>query len=176
MAAIDYGAIGFKNGKLISTGFVTPMEETCGFSDKEHLLSGETRSFSGNYFLVVGNNEVVLGFYKAMMRWWSITNDRIDNGIEYFDWGAYNGWKYWYKALISDNHSVTIKVRPRNGYYVAKIDMVDTRTQEHEYYKVYFGYGVDFDFYVRTKRVNYYRSPEFFFNDVKYKISRLFRR
>ena len=30
MAMLDYGAIGFKNGKLISTGFFTPMKETCG--------------------------------------------------------------------------------------------------------------------------------------------------
>lgn len=40
MAFIDYGAIAFKNRKLISSEMFTPMSETCGFSDEDGLLPG----------------------------------------------------------------------------------------------------------------------------------------
>lgn len=36
MAAIDYGAIAFKNGKLISIKCFTPMIDTVGWEDTEN--------------------------------------------------------------------------------------------------------------------------------------------
>ena len=33
MAMMDYGAIAFKNGKLISTGMFTPMQDMVGWED-----------------------------------------------------------------------------------------------------------------------------------------------
>lgn len=48
-----------------------------------------------------------------------------------------------------------MKVTKRNGYYVFKWKYKGNR------YKVYFGYGVDIDYYKKYRIVNYYRSPEF---------------
>jgi hypothetical protein len=58
-----------------------------------------------------------------------------------------------------------MKVTKRNGYYVFKWKYKGDK------YKVYFGYGVDFDYYKKYKIVNYYRSPKF----MIYKIPRIIK-
>lgn len=39
MAMIDYGAIAFKNGKLISTGMFTPMKDMVGWEDTKKVIN-----------------------------------------------------------------------------------------------------------------------------------------
>ena len=180
MAMIDYGAIAFKNGNLISTGMFTPMEETCGFSDKDVPLPQTESSFDGNYFVVLGNDRLVLGFYKTSLHWWhdlfsdeKDPNVRYDVGGEFFGMSDYTGWKRWEKTFtLGCGNWTDVTVKPRNGYYVARFSMDDDK------YKVYFGYGVDLPFYKRTRRVNYYRSPEYLFKKIrwKFKLNRFFRR
>ena len=172
MAMIDYGAIAFKNGKLISTDMFTPMEETCGFSDKDTPLPHKKSSFAGNHFVVLGNEKLVLGFYKTIFRWW---NDRLeeaedpkvryDVGGEFFGMSDYTKWSRWEKTFWFDDTWTEVVVKPRNGYYVARFSINGDR------YKVYFGYGVDFPFYQKTRRVNYYRSPEYFAKHAVWRIA-----
>ena len=161
MAIIDYGAIAFKNGKLISTEMFTPMEETCGFSDKQNILPGTDHSFDGNHFVTIGNRQFIVGFYKESVSWcfdhgktWN--ENRYEGGVELVSWSDYHGWTRWEKSFSTFRQEREITVKPRNGYYVAKV-IIETDT-----YKVFFGCGVDLNFYKRTGRVNYYRSPEYY--------------
>lgn len=169
MAMIDYGAIAFKNGKLISTEMFTPMRETCGFSDEDKRLPGSDVSFDGNYFVVLGNTDIVFGFYKTAIHWWRNTSYEPSGG-EFFGASDYVGWRYWYRFFFIKNEVVELKVRPRNGYYVARFSINGDR------YKVYFGYGVDFPFYQKTRRVNYYRSPEYLVIKTKWIIKNNIKR
>ena len=177
MAVIDYGAIGFKNGKLISTGMFTPMEITCGFSDKDACLPKMDTTFANNYFLTIGNEDILIGFYKEQIQWWvSHTSSGKEDpeldyevGSTYFNCTPYSGWRSYDDFLLCKSCGADIHIKKRNGYYVAYIyikknyEMVDT-------YKVYFGCGVDYDFYMKTGRVNYFRSPEYLFKKLKSKL------
>ena len=163
---IDYGAIAFKNGNLISTDMFTPMEETCGFSDYDSPLQGMEKSFDGNYFVIVGNKDILFAFYKTLIVWWC--NNEVEH--EWMDGSHFRGWKSFEESIYYDKcgkkyggHS-DITIKPQNGYYVAKFNIDDDN------YKVYFGYGVDIDFYKKTHRINYYRSPESFILGIKYGI------
>jgi hypothetical protein len=163
MAMIDYGAIAFKNGKLISTDMFTPMLETCGFSDEDKRLPGSDVCFDGNHFIVLGNRDIVFGFYKTSIHWWRNSSYEPSGG-EFFGISDYVGWKYWHNYFYIENEVVEIKVKPRNGYYTSRFSINGDR------YKVYFGYGVDFHFYQKTRRVNYYRSPEYFAKHAAWRI------
>ena len=175
MSIIDYGAIAFKNGRLISTDMFTPMEETCGFSDRDNYLPKMDFSFDGNMFVTVGNRDIVIGFYKEQIHWWAYCGDKVSDeykyniGYEYFNCSNYTGWKKWHKIVVAED-IIVIDVKRKNGYYKAKFDINGDK------YMVYFGYGVDFGFYERTHFVNYYRSLEYFAKKVCRSISRMFRR
>ena len=106
MSYIDYGAIAFKNGKLISTEMFTPMEDTCGFSDEEQLLPQTKNSFDGNDFIIIGNKRLIFGFCKTYIRWWydcfpdeENPEERYDVDGEFFGWSDYVKWKKWEKLL-----------------------------------------------------------------------------
>jgi hypothetical protein len=173
MAMLDYGAIAFKNSKCISTGFFTPMETTCGWSDDENPLWGES-SFDGNEFVVCGDKDFVIGFYKTSIKWWTKETEewykKEDVQEPYYEWfgsSDYKGWKKWTKNIEG---MACIIVKPRNGYFVA------TWEYKGDKYKVYFGYGVDFNTYKRWHIVNYYRSIPHFFktsipNFIRYDVS-----
>lgn len=167
---IDYGAIALKNGKLISEDIFTPMVKTVGFSDWDENMSDKEKSqtFDRNYFVVIGNKDIQIGFYKTLMTWKAKYADIDEEYQEVFSdtvcFGNenYRKWKYW-EDYLPCNSKVTIKVRPRYkyDYFVADIKIDD------DVYKVYFGYGVDLDFYKKTGRVNYYNSIEYKFSKLK---------
>lgn len=166
MAMIDYGAIAFKNGKLISTGMITPMMDTCGFSDKDAKLPECESNFDGHFFVTVGNKRLLFGFYKTSMYWFSADRFGKKEDCECFDCGPYAKWTRWEEYYFNGNDLVWVIVKPKNGYYVAKFSI------DGDVYKVYFGYGVDFDFYKKTRRVNFYRSPEYLVGKIRYRIKR----
>ena len=65
MAMIDYGAIAWKNGKLISTDMFTPMKDMVGWDDSDLDIEPPLK---GNYFAYIGDKDFTLAFYKDTMR------------------------------------------------------------------------------------------------------------
>lgn len=157
MASMDYGAIAFKNGKLISTEMFTPMKDMVGWEDteKDTYKSYEDGKeyplkLDGNYFAYIGDKDCTLAFYKSKI----VIVKRFSNGDigyehEYFNCTRYT-WSKWECYAGED----FVKVTKRNGYYVCKWQYKGDK------YKVYFGYGVDFGYYKKWRMVNYYRSPK----------------
>ena len=173
MAMMDYGAIAFKNGKLISTDMFTPMIDMVGWEDTEKDVY-ESRSHSvdesesnymlplnlkGNYFAYVGDADCTLAFYKCSMviveKWQDGT---FNYHCEYFGSSNYT-WSKWEDYCGVD--FTKVKVTKRNGYYVCKWKYKGDK------YKVYFGYGVDLYYYKKWHIVNYYRSLEFKLYEIK---------
>lgn len=157
MAMIDYGAIAFKNGKLLSTDMFTPMIDMVGWEDTEndtyhdyYTGKDEPLKLKGNYFAYIGDAKCTVAFYKTSICVIERLEDEFWNysecfGSSYFTWSKWASW-------VAGNE---MKVTKRNGYYVFKWKYNGDR------YKVYFGYGVDFDYYKKWRIVNYYRSLEF---------------
>ena len=150
MAMIDYGAIAWKNGKLISTDMFTDMEDMVGWSD-----DGE-HSLEGNYFAYIGDKDLTLAFYKTSMRIYrptfSYDNDNIFFGSERFE-----GWKKWWMWTTSNHKDVEIIVKPKrfHNYYVCHMKYNGDK------YKVAFGYGVDLKCYKKWHIIDYYGTPWF---------------
>lgn len=165
MAMIDYGAIAFKNGKLISTGMFTPMIDTVGWEDTEtdtyhdyNTDKDEPLKLKGNYFAYIGDKDCTVAFYKTGLRIVEMFNNEFWSSTEWFCNGCYT-WSKWVNWVKGND----MKVTKRNGYYVFKWKYKGDK------YKVYFGYGVDYDCYKKYQIVNYYRSPMYV---IPYKIPR----
>ena len=170
MAMIDYGAIAFKNGKLISTDFFTPMIDMVGWEDTENDVyhnydkdKDEPLNLNGNYFAYVGDSYCTLAFYKEQMVIVQKYNDgTFSYDHEYFNCTNYV-WSRWEHYVIDRTicNFVKIIVTKRNGYLVCRWKYKGDK------YKVYFGYGVDLDCYKKWRMVNYYRSPKYRWYEIK---------
>ena len=166
MAMIDYGAIAFKNGKLISTDMFTPMIDMVGWEDTEddiyHNYNKDKDmplNLKGNYFAYIGDRNCTIAFYREQIVIVEKYKDRtFSYHHEWFNCTNYTWIKWRYYAGIS---STEAKVTKRNGYYVCKW------RYKGDKYKVYFGYGVDLGYYKKWHIVNYYRSPEYRLYEVK---------
>ena len=165
MAMIDYGAIAFKNGKLISTEMFTPMIEMVGWEDTENDVYESESDYmepiklKGNYFAYVGDKDCTLAFYKEQI----VVVEKYDDGTfsyhhEYFNCTNYI-WSKW--EYYAGKGFAKIKVIKRNGYLVCKWKYKGDK------YKVYFGYGVDLGYYKKYHMVNYYRSPKHRLYEIK---------
>ena len=164
MAMIDYGAIAWKDGKLISTDMFTPMKDMVGWTDNhEHRLEGD-------YFAYIGDKDFTIGFYKDTMRIHSV--DKFYNETIFFGYEDFIGWRKWEKFYLvgKDNDEVELIVRPRrhHNYYICYM------TYRGHKYKVAFGYGVDLAYYKKTHIIDYYGTPWFrikdWCRDMKYRI------
>ena len=154
MAMIDYGAIAWKDGKLISTEMFTEMKDMVGWDD-----DGEY-GLKGNYFAYIGDKDLTIGFYKNVMH-------VVDHDSIYFGWEKFEGWKKWENSfwVEEDLSFINIIVRKRkfHDYYICTMDYRGHR------YKVAFGYGVDLAYYKRTHIIDYYGTPWFRINSwIKY--------
>jgi hypothetical protein len=167
MAMMDYGAIAFKNGKLMTKEFFGDMKEMVGWEDTETDLY-ESRAHTDSepnsdymkpidlnkqYFAYIGDKDCIIAFYKTYMR--IACRDRDDIFYchdEYFAYSHYT-WSKW--EYYAGEGFAKVKVTKRNGYFVCKWKYRGDK------YKVYFGYGVDIDYYLKWHIVNYYRSPEY---------------
>ena len=165
MAMIDYGAIAFKNGKLISTEMFTPMIDMVGWEDAENDTyhnyntdKDEQLKLKGNYFAYIGDKDCTVAFYKTGLRIVERYQKEFWSECEWFN-NCYYTWSKWEKWLRGHE----MKVTKRNGYYVFKWKYKGDK------YKVYFGYGVDLPCYKRCRIVNYYRSHEYI---IRHKIPR----
>lgn len=166
MAMMDYGAIAFKNGKLISTDMFTPMMDMVGWEDDEQDTYHDYATdkdvplnLNDNYFAYIGDSDCTLAFYKCTM----IIVKKFDDGTfsyhyEFFNCTNYT-WSKW--EDYAGEGFAKIKVTKRNGYLVCKWKYRGNR------YKVYFGYGVDLGCYEKYHIVNYYRSPKYRLYEIK---------
>ena len=183
---MDYGAIAFKNGKLISTDMFTPMIDMVGWEDTENdvyeirsYTEGELESnymkpinLKGNYFAYVGDKDCTIAFYKEQMVIAERYNDGTFNYRHEFLNCTYYKWSKWEDYVVVEGEEFSkiefskIKVTKRNGYLVCKWKYKGDK------YKVYFGYGVDLRSYEKYRIVNHYRSPMFM---ITYKIPEWFK-
>ena len=172
MAMVDYGAIVWKDGKLISTDMFTPMEDMVGWSDEN---DDKEFKLNGNYFAYIGDKDFTVGFYKTTMRVYRPKADKaLRDKIFYFGSESYEGWRCWKRSYVIDHRSlkdntVELIVRPRrfHDYYICTM-----KYRGHKY-KVAFGYGVDLNYYKKTHIFDYYGTPWFrigsICRDMKYK-------
>lgn len=177
MAMMDYGAIAFKNGKLISTDMFTPMIDMVGWEDTEkdvyesrpHYPTETENDYmlplklNGNYFAYIGDAECTLAFYKTQL----VIVRKYDDGTfdcrhEYLCCTNYT-WSKW-DDYVGKNLD-KVKITKRNGYLVCRWKYKGDK------YKVYFGYGVDLGYYKKWHIVNFYRSPRY----NLYRIKRWFK-
>lgn len=166
MAMLDYGAIAFKNGKLISTDVFTPMMDMVGWEDDEQdtYHNYETDKdvplkLNGNYFAYIGDSDCTLAFYKCQMVIVKKFNDgTFSYNHEFFNCTNYT-WSKWVDYAGKD--FAKVKVTKRNGYLVCKWKYKGDK------YKVYFGYGVDLGYYEKCHIVNFYRSPKYRLYEIK---------
>lgn len=181
MAMVDYGAIAFKNGKCIQTDMFTPMIDMVGWEDTEK----DTYRYMGvldfvspynsndkfidkelpldlkdEYFAYIGDDELTLAFYKTSFVIVTKKNNIFDRKYINVVDSHYTKWEKWeYHGGYfhkDTNHTdwYDIKIKPHHGYYVLKMKYKGDK------YKVYFGFGVDYDYYKKWHIVNYYRySP-----------------
>ena len=171
MAMIDYGAIVWKDGKLISTDMFTEMEDMVGWSDRDESKSvGSNLTLAGNCFGYIGDKNFTIGFYKDVMRVYC-PDSVIGDEIIYFGSGPFEDWRRWRRwyFINSIDDTVELIVRPRrfHDYYICKM-----KYRGHKY-KVAFGYGVDLKYYKKTHIIDYYGTPWFrigsLCRDMKYK-------
>lgn len=165
MAMIDYGAIAFKNGKLISTDMFTPMMDMVGWEDDEsdtyhdfQMDIDKPLKLKGNYFAYIGDSDCTVAFYKTTMRIVEKVGGEYFNKTEYLCSSNYT-WLKWKSWLCGSD----IKVTKRNGYLVCRWKYKGDK------YKVYFGYGVDLGSYKKWRIVNYYRSLIFIIRDIPWR-------
>ena len=173
MAMVDYGAIAWKDGKLISTDMFTPMEDMVGWSDRD---DDKEFKLDGNCFAYIGDKDFTVGFYKTTMRIYRPNADEaFRDKIIYFGSESYEGWRRWKRSYVTDHRSlkdntVELIVRPRkfHDYYIC------TMIYRGHKYKVAFGYGVDLNYYKKTHIIDYYGTPWFraksWLEDMHYKI------
>ena len=148
MAIIDYGAIAWKDGKLISTDMFTPMKDTVGWVDDK---------IDGNNFVVIGDEDFIIAFYKYVM---TVRNIKEKDVAYYnyeigFGYEKFCKWKYWRDWFYVDEDVVDIVVKHRrfHDYYICRL-----KYRGHKY-KVAFGYGVDLYGYQKWHMIDYYGIP-----------------
>lgn len=145
LAFIDYGAVAFKNGECIQTGMFGDMKRMVGWKDDK---------IEGNYFSYVGDSDLTVCFYKT---WMAIIENGETEAI-YLN-HDFIGWKKYLKPCFPNNSDVVeIVVTPRQkNCYTFKMGYKGDK------YKVIFGYGIDYDYWLKTGIFNYYCCPEHFF-------------
>lgn len=144
MAMIDYGCLMFRNGNLISNGMFTPMKDTCGFVDEE---------FEHQYFGVCGDEEFFVGFYKHQISY--KYNGKIDHiwvNCSEHNGPAFISCKWKEMKIMPSGKAPLLTITKRNGFYVCKFEYKGDK------YKIFFGLGVDYDWYKKSRLVNYFRT------------------
>ena len=151
MAMIDYGAIAWKNGKLISTDMFTDMKDMVGWDDSDLDIEDP---LVGNYFAYIGDKDFILAFYKNVMRIYNATFS-YDNDTIFFGSERFEGWKKWYMWTTSNHKEAEIIVKPKrfHDYYVCRMKYNGDK------YKVAFGYGVDLEYYKKWHIIDYFGTP-----------------
>ena len=155
MAMVDYGAIVWKDGKLISTDMFTPMEDMVGWSDEN---DDKDFKLNGNCFAYIGDKDFTVGFYKDVMRI-HCPASLIEDETIYLNGSSFEGWRRWRRWYMIDSIDDTAEIivwpRKFHDYYICYM-----KYRGHKY-KVAFGYGVDLKYYKKTHIIDYYGTPWF---------------
>lgn len=158
MAMIDYGAIAFKNGECIQTDFFGDMEKMVGYKNE----------LDGNFFSYLGDKDLTVCFYKCMMKiHFKSDEDKEESFEEWFNCSGFVKWKLYEKYIFTNCIDKAAHIKVKNlghNYFLFTMDYNGDK------YKCIFGYGVDFPYYKKTKRYNYYRSIGFLMKDFFYNI------
>ena len=149
MAMIDYGAIAWKNGKLISTDMFTPMKDMVGWTDSDLDIEPP---LEGNYFAYIGDKDFTLAFYKNVMRIHNL-NCSYDDDTIFFG----SGWKKWRFWTITNGKYVEVIVKPKRFHNYCVCHM----KYNGDKYKVAFGCGVDLGYYEKWRIIDYFGTPWF---------------
>ena len=165
MAMIDYGAIAWKNGKLISTDVFTPMKDMVGWDDRDLDLE---YPLVDDYFAYIGDKDFTLAFYKSVMRIYNSTFSYDSNSI-FFGSEQFEGWKKWRLWTRSNHKDVEIIVKPKrfHNYYVCHMKYNGDK------YKVAFGYGVDLGYYEKWRIIDYFGTPWYKIGSIWYDIKHM---
>ena len=149
MAMLDYGALTWKDGVLVSeTEFFDDMQEMVGWNDE-----GQEHQMKNNWFSFIGDEDLTIAFYKYCMKVYcpkEYYNDTVYFGADY-----YVGWKKWKREFFVDNHFAKLVVKPARfgDYYIATL-----RYKKHKW-KVAFGSGVCHDTYTKYHIMSAWNMP-----------------
>ena len=156
MAIMDYGALTWKDGVLLSeTEFFDDMQEMVGWNDE-----GQENQLAHNWFTYIGDEELTIMFYKYCMKIYSKGRDYY-NDVIYFGSENFEGWRKWEQLFIinapnaQDDHLAKLTVRKAKfgTYYIAIL-----RYKGHKW-KVTFGSGVCYDTYTKYHIMSAWNMP-----------------
>lgn len=182
MAMLDYGAIVKKNGVIITDPngdlfqnftnlkyeemkeypYDTIVDETVVHCEptEEDDWEPYDYSFGGNYFALVGDAQLMIGFYKTSF---GIAVDKVNYNYPYFDWVSFNGryqcTHYYRPKYISVNKGDKVLT-------TIKISRIDEESQvflatfvyNGDKYEVLYGYGIDPSLGYTFGKDNYFSS------------------
>lgn len=167
MAMMDYGAIVKKNGVIITDPkgglfqnftnlryevmeeepYDTIVDETVVRYEptKDDDWKPFNYSFAGNYFALVGDAQLMIGFYKTSF---NIAVDKVNHNYPDFDWISFNGryqCTHYYRAKYI---SVNKRDKVLTTLKISKIDeesqvFLATFVYNGDKYEVLYGYGLD---------------------------------
>lgn len=158
MAAIDYGSIVKKNGKIIQTEMFMSMIDMVGFelekAEREYKDNREEMSVSGNYTSYMGDKELLICTYKCRVSF--IIGDKIIRDIYDMREGAHMDYKPMSLRLTINGVDFHIKRLFNQNRYQMKFKY------KGDFYDCIFGYGVDLNlklwYYISEKEKRYIRK------------------
>lgn len=171
MAMLDYGALTWKDGVLISeTEFFDDMQEMVGWTDKDKEPKEEYGNFYNNWFTYIGDEELTIAFYKYCMRIHA-PNDKWYNDTIYFGSENFEGWRKWEQIFIIGDHwaKLTIKKAKFGTYYIAKLRYKGNK------WRVTFGSGVCYDTYTKYHIMSAWNMPVHRWHNFKFSLSQFLK-
>ena len=151
MAIMDYGALTWKDGVLLSeTEYFDDMQKMVGWSD-----DGKENQLANNWFSYIGDDQLTIAFYKYCMRIYC-PEDTWYNETVYFGSENYVGWRKWERIFIIGDHMAKLTIKKskwNNCYYFATL-----RYKGHKW-KVTFGSGVCYDTYTKYHIICAWNMP-----------------
>ena len=157
MAAVDYGALAWKNGKPFGKreDLFEPVINTLGFEPKgiDFIYDGESMTYHPDGYIVIGNKDIVFDFYKCTVG----INYYKENKHEGILCQAYNNdhrlsrkLSRKYRKIKYEFFGYEFTIKAITGSVFLFESIIDG-----DKYEVLFGYGIDPEW-------NKYHIPEIY--------------